>query len=160
MGRPRKVVHSEQVEENSESVSRPTSATSRANRKKRTPINGYRNILSVEGQEPGYHYCWVTGDNVPRFQNADYDFVTHDVVVGDRRVDAESMTGGNVSIPGGNGETLYLMRVLEEFYKEDMQELHSEIDDKERSMKQTLNNKDDGRYGEVDISIRNRVNSR
>lgn len=159
MGRPRKVVQAEQVEDK-DVVQRPTAASGRSGRTKRTPINGYRNILSVEGQEPGYHYCWVTGDNVPRFQNADYEFVTHDVVVGDKRVDAAAVTGGSITIPGGNGETLHLMRVLEEYYKEDMGQLHSEIDEKERSMRQSLNNKDDGRYGEAEVSIRNRVNGR
>ena len=160
-GRPKKIKDVAPVEETLQEAPRPTAAEGRAvGRKKRVPINGYRNILAVEGQEPGYHYCWVTDDNVPRYENADYELVSHDVVVGDRKVNSASMIGGHVSIPGGNGVTLHLMRVLEEFKMEDDAALQADIDEKERSMKQTLNNKDDGKYGGVQISVRNRVNSR
>lgn len=140
-----------------EASPRPTAASGRVGRRKRTPINGYRNILGVEGQEPGYHYCWVVDDSVPRYENADYEFVTHDVVVGDKRINAGSGIGGKVSVPGGNGVTLYLMRVLEEYYKEDFEATQRELDMREQSMKRDLNSKDDGRYGSVQVEINNRT---
>lgn len=156
MGRPRKTEQSEVIAAEGTEVQRPTKASSRIGTRKRVPINGYRDILSITGQEPGWHYCWVELDNVPRYENADYEFVTHDVIVGERKINAASQIGGKISIPGGNGMTLYAMRVLDEYYNEDMESLQSEIDEREASMKQALNSKSDGRYGEVDISVNNR----
>ena len=160
MGRPRKVTQEEVIAVNAQEVDRPTKASSRIGTRKRTPINGYRNILTITGQEPGWHYCWVEGDYVPRYENADYEHVVHDIVVGDRKVNAASCIGGKVSIPGGNGMTLYAMRVLEEYYNEDMESLQAEIDEREASMKRELNSKNDGRYGEVDLSVANKVPKR
>ena len=129
----------------------------RSGRPKRTPINGYRDILKVEGQEPGYHYAWITGDNSFRFENAGYEFVEHDVVVGDKRVNAASQVGSKVSIPGGNGVTLYLMRVPEDIYQEEMELLNNQIDSTEEQMKKNLNSKENGQYGSVTIG-RGKVN--
>lgn len=162
MGRPRKV-STQAIEDHIDAITevvevdRPTKASPRIGTRKRTPINGYRNILSVEGKEPGWHYCWVEGENVPRYENAEYEFVVHDVIVGERKLNAASSIGGKVSIPGGNGMTLYLMRVLEEFYNEDMESLQAEIDERESAMKTELNSKNDGRYGEVELSVKNKA---
>lgn len=153
MGRPRKNTQEEVIEESP----RPTKAAPRIGKRKRTPINGYKNVLSVDGQEPGYHYCWVEQDNVPRYENADYEFVTHDVVVGDRKVNGASQIGGKISIPGGNGMTLYLMRVLEEYYDEDFNALQDEIAEKEASLRRELNSKNDGRYGQVVMEVNNKI---
>lgn len=124
----------------------------RAERPHRTPINGSRSILDVQGQEPGWHYCWVNDEKVPRFENAAYEFVTHDVIVGDKRIDAAGRIGNKVSIPAGNGVTAYLMRILDEYYTEDMEALHADLDEKEQAMYQELNSGSDGRYGEVRIN--------
>lgn len=157
MGRPRKQVVLDNIEEEHiDEVARPTSAVTRSKRKVRTPINGYRNIMGVTGQEPGWHYCWVNDDNVPRHEGAGYEFVTHDVVVGDRKVNAASAIGGKVSLPVGNGVIAYLMRLEQEYYDEDMASYHAEIDENESAMRQNLNSKEDGRYGGVQISVRNR----
>jgi hypothetical protein len=152
MARPRKATQEETIEESP----RPTKASPRNGTRKRTPINGYRNILSIEGQEPGWHYCWVEAENVPKYENADYEFVTHDCVVGDRKINAASQIGGKISIPGGNGMTLYAMRVLEEYYQEDFEAVQNEISEKESAMKRELNSKTDGRYGSVSVEVNNR----
>lgn len=156
MGRPRKLAV-ESIETSAESVERPTAAQPRSRRRARTPINGYRDKLSVKGQEAGFHYCWVTDENVDEFLESDYDFVTHDVIVGTKRVNAGSGIGGHISLPGGNGVTLFLMRVPVEYHQEDMDHYHGNIDESEESMKQALNSKDDGRYGKVEVEVNNKT---
>lgn len=163
-GRPRKViaeqaqanevVQTAQVAQTTE-VSQETktqAAPKRAVRPSRVPINGYRDVLSVEGQEPGWHYSWITDANVARMEMAGFDFVEHDVVVGNRRINAASQIGSKVSIPGGNGVTLFLMRCPDELYDEEMELMHKEIDEKERALIGNLNSNQDGRYGKVEIS--------
>lgn len=120
----------------------------RAGREDRVPIHGSKNILTVEGKEPGFHYCWVTDLNAPRFERASYEFVTHSVVVGDRRVDAAPGIGTKVSIPGGNGVVLYLMRVPMELYLSDMNAEHRKVDQLEATMFETAASTP-GTYGKV-----------
>lgn len=130
------------VEQPRPSVTEPRSGRGR----KRNPINGYRDILKVDGQEAGWHYCWVPDSDVPRYEDADYEHVVHDVVVGHKRINSANAIGGKVNIPGGNGVTLYLMRVPQDIFEEDQANLQAEIDERERTMKAQLTSRDDGRY--------------
>ena len=126
----------------------------RAERPHRTPIHGKKDILGVKGLEAGWHYCWVNDDedgNLDRYSEGGFDFVTHNVVVGDKKVDAASQIGGKVSKAVGNGLTAYLMRCPQEVYEEEMGLLNTEVDERERGMKDSLNSKHDGQYGSVDI---------
>lgn len=150
MAEEAKITQEETTPEVKEVAQRPSSVN-RSGRKKRVPINGYRDVLKVEGQEPGYHYCWVRNDLVEKYQQSDYEFVTHEVKVGHKKINAASQIGSSVTIPGGNGVTLHLMRIPNEYYDEDMEALHQEIDEKEAVMFQQLNSKEGGRYGEVEI---------
>lgn len=120
----------------------------RSGKTDRVPIHGGKNILTVEGQEPGFHYCWVTNDNTPKYERASYEFVTHSVIVGDRRIDAAPGIGTKISIPGGNGVTLYLMRIPTEFYEADMAALHKNVDEMEATMFENEGSAP-GRYGKV-----------
>ena len=129
---------------------RPTSLN-RSERPKRVPINGKRDILTVVGQEKGWHYCWVNEDKVPRFQMSNYEFVDHDCVVGDRKIDAAARIGGKISKAVGNGMTAYLMRITQEEHDEDVALELKEIKDRENAMKRELNSSADGRYGKVEI---------
>jgi hypothetical protein len=131
------------------------STLNRSDRPTRLPITGFRNKLTVEGQEAGFHYCWVRDDLIARFERAEYSFVTHDVIVGDVHI-ASSAIGGKVSVPGGNGVTLFLMRVPQELYDGDMQELADDIDEKELDMYRQLNSSKDGQYGKVEIDVKSR----
>ena len=133
-------------------VDRP-SEVNRSERPKRTPIHGTRDILSVKGLLPGRHYLWVNDDggNVDRHLGARYAFTEHDVIVGDKKINAASQVGGRISIAAGNGVTAYLMWCTDEDYQEELDLLHAEVDERERSMKEALNSKNDGRYGQVDI---------
>ena len=128
------------------------STVNRSDRPKRVPINGIRDILSVQGKEPGWHYCWVPDHMTSRYEAGGYEFVTHEVIVGDRRINAGSQIGSKVSVPVGNGSTGFLMRCLEEVYLEEKAHIASEADQQEKAMRDSA--KESGRYG--DISIGNR----
>lgn len=133
---------------------KPSVELNRTGRPTRMPITGLRNKLTVEGQEPGYHYAWIRDDFVGTAERAWYEFVTHDVIVGDGQMRA---IGGKISIPGGNGVTLFLMRVLEEYYKSDMDEQQAEIEAKEADLFRNLNSGVDGRYGKVDHKVGSKI---
>lgn len=125
------------------------STVNRSDRPKRVPINGLRDILSVKGKEDGYHYCWVTDAYVAKYELAGYDYVTHEVVVGDRRINAGAQIGAKVSMPVGNGTTGYLMRCPQEVYEEERSYVESLTDEQESAMRDA--SKESGRYGEVRI---------
>lgn len=129
---------------------RPTSLE-RSERPKRVPINGRRDILTVIGQEKGWHYCWVNEDQVPRYQNSGYEFVTHACQIGDRKVNAAASIGEHHTKAVGNGVTGHLMRCAQEDFEADEREEQAEIKAREDSMKRELNSSQDGRYGKVDI---------
>ena len=127
------------------------SSLNRSERPKRVPINGLRDKLTVVGQEEGWHYCWINEDKVPRYQAGNYEFVTHDCIIGDRKVDNSTMIGGKHAMPVGNGMTAYLMRCPQEEYDEDRKAELAEIKERENAMKKSLNSSADGRYGKVEI---------
>jgi len=127
------------------------STINRSGRPKRVAIHGLRDKLVVHGEEPGWHYCLVNDENVSLYQAAGYEHVTHEVQIGDRHIDAAQDVGGNVSLPVGNNVTGYLMRCLEEDYKEEMKLVDDETNAKEQALFQSLNSKEDGKYGEVRV---------
>ena len=130
--------------------SRP-SKINRSGRNVRTPIHGNRDKLVVHGGETGWHYCMVNEENVPLYTAAGYEHVTHEVQIGDRHIDASQEVGGKVSMKVGNGVTGYLMRCTEEVYQEEMRLVDTETNEKEQSLFKSLNSKEDGKYGKVDI---------
>ena len=127
------------------------STLNRSERPQRVPINGLRDKIAVRGQEPGWHYCWVNEDNVDSYLLGGYEFVTHEVRVGDRKIDNASMIGGKVATKAGNGITAFLMRCPQEIYEEEMALVQERTDDTEQSLRANLNSGADGRYGKVEI---------
>jgi len=134
-----------------EKVEDRPSKLNRSDRPQRVPINGLRDKLSITGQEPGFHYCIVNDYNVETYALGGYEFVSHDVKIGDRSINAAAMEGGKVSLPVGNGVTGFVMRIPQEYYDEDRAAEQADLDDKDRALRQNLNSKDDGRYGKVEI---------
>lgn len=128
------------------------SKLNRSERPQHSKINGTRDKLSIIGQEPGYHYVIVNDYNVDAYLLGSYDFVTHDLKIGDRTVNSAQCEGGKASIPVGNGVTGFVMRIPDEWYQEDRAEEQRDLDEKEGAMRQELNSKNDGRYGKVEIS--------
>ncbi len=141
-------------------VTEEVKTLNRADRPNRVGINGKRDILNVKGQEAGWHYCWVNEDQVPRYQDGAYEFVTHEVTIGDRKVDAASSIGGKISKAVGNGVTAYLMRVPDEYFKEDMDSIQKEVDASEEAMYAELNSRKPGHYGKVEMDIGSRRRAR
>lgn len=75
---------------------------------------------------PGYHLHWIREQNIPRAQEAGYEFVrTAEVSVNHRNVSVPSEVGSTadlsdrVSVQYG-GDTLYLLKLEESLYQEDM----------------------------------------
>jgi len=130
----------------------------RAERPTRIPIHGRRGVLDVYGQEEGYHYFWAndlvngTDDNIDKYLDAGYEFVTHSVTVGHRRVNDASGMGAKVSKAVGNGVTAYLLRCPMEVYHEELALMNKAAMDPVREMKASLNKKEEGKYGSVVIS--------
>jgi hypothetical protein len=127
------------------------SKINRSGRPKRVPIHGLRDKLVVHGQEPGWHYCLVNEDKCPLYESAGYEFVSHEVQIGDRQIDVAQEVGGKVSLKVGNNLTGYLMRCTEEDYEEEMRLVDEETNSKESALFQSLNSKEDGKYGEVRV---------
>lgn len=131
-------------------MSRPTSASAPV-RVKRTPI-GQRNILSVSGKEPGYAYRIVndSGDRIQQFLDAGYELVdAADVRVGDKRINNASPEGTKAQVSVGKGDKAFLMRIKDEWYKEDQTTKQAQVDALEQTIKNTAGVAD---YGKVDVT--------
>lgn len=131
---------------------RMEATSNRENKRERVPIGEPRGRLTVEGQEPGFHYAFINDYNVDHAQDSGYEFVTHNVKIGQRHVNrpANSDNSYKVSVPAGGGVTAFLMRIPQEFYEEDMKRMSAKVDITEQSMrKQSGSN---GLEGSVKIS--------
>lgn len=119
--------------------------------KRRTPING-RNVLTVEGKEPGYVYRFVNdaGDRVQQFLDAGYELVDAKAVrVGDKRVNSSAGEGSKAQVSVGAGDKAMLMRIREEWYKEDQLAKQEHVNQLENTIKQNAGKAD---YGKVTIN--------
>ena len=118
----------------------------------RTPLAN-RSVLGIKGKEPGYVYRIVndTGDRIASFQEQGYEIVTDSsITIGDRRVGRASADGSPVQVAVGNGIDGYLMRIKEEYYKEDQAYKEQKLAELEQSMKKEANEIAD--YGRLKIS--------
>src|SRR6188768_1396408 len=95
--------------------SRPARGEIRAERPKRVPINGDRDILAVYGIKPDMHPCWVNFDMVQRFLNAGYTFVDYDVTFGSYHVNQGNSVGARYARDVGQGVTAFLMEIPIEY---------------------------------------------
>ena len=124
----------------------------KAQRPQRTPLAN-RSVLGIKGKEPGYVYRIVndTGDRIASFQEQGYEIVTDSsITIGDRRVGRASADGSPVQVAVGNGIDGYLMRIKEEYYKEDQAYKEQKLAELEQSMKKEANEIAD--YGGLKIS--------
>lgn len=130
-----------------------TPNTSASARPRRTPV-GQRNVLTIEGKEPGYVYRVVNdaGDRVAQFLDAGYELVdARNVRVGDKRVEQTSAEGSKAQVAVGGGQKAVVMRIKDEYYKEDQAAKQAHVDRLEESIKQQISSgKAD--YGKVTIS--------
>lgn len=116
-------------------------------RKERTPVSGTRNVLTVKGKEPGFHYRIVNdvGDRVEMFKEGGYEVVTHAVKFGDRRLSASGPLGASAITSVGGGVKGVLMRIPQEWYDEDQQGKEERLLESEAAMS------GDADYGTVSI---------
>jgi len=123
-------------------VAEATEATqSTETRPERIPVSGQRDILTVRGKDPAYVYRWVkdeheNGQRMLKFKDAGYEFVINgdSVSVGQNHVYKSENVGSLIRVPAGQGEFLYLMKQLKEFYEEDQAVKQSEILDTENQI--------------------------
>jgi hypothetical protein len=120
-------------------------------RVKRTPV-GVRNVLSVKGLDPDFHYRIVNddADRIQQFLDAGYELVPADAVtVGDKRINAPAPEGSVRQVSVGGGQKAFVMRIPNEFYEEDQKAKLREVDSVEAATKQKALN---GTYGTLEIS--------
>lgn len=121
--------------------------------KRRTPIVGGRNVLTVQGKEPGFQYRIVNddGDRVSQFESQGYEIVKDsNIKVGDRRVANPSQSGAPIEVSVGGGKKAFVMRIPNEFYEEDQAAKQAYVDETEKGMKDDMKKVSD--YGKVTIS--------
>ncbi len=120
-------------------------------RVKRVPI-GTRNILTVDGKDPAFHYRIIndTGDRVQEFVDAGYELVdAKSVRIGDKRLNQASTEGSISQISVGQGDKGYLVRIKKEWYEEDQRSKQTKVQAIEDATKQKALN---GTYGKLDIT--------
>ena len=118
--------------------------------RKRIPVGGPRNILTVADQDPNYVYRWVNSSlpgRLKRFEEGGYEIVPNaEVTIGDNVVDKGSMLGSATTRSGGGAVVLVLMRIPREWYEEDQAAKQAEIDDLEASMIEEVHKDRYGNY--------------
>lgn len=125
-------------------------------RVRRSPL-ARRNVLTVEGKEPGYVYRVVndTEDRVQGFKELGYDVVmAKEVSVGDKRVDMPTSEGAVKRVSVGGGKHGVVMRQKQDFYEEDQQAKLDYVNETERVTKEKALGGSD--YGKLDRNFSNK----
>lgn len=110
--------------------------TKNVQRKKRIPVSGPRDILTISDKDPNYAYRWVKDlpGRVQRFLEGGWEFVNHEAQMGQKTVDSGSRLGSALTRQDG-GFTLVAMRIPLEWYNEDQQAKQDAIDALEDSLR-------------------------
>ena len=109
----------------------------RAPRTTRVPVTE-RNILSVKGREPGWHYRIVNdqGDRIQQLMDAGYELVeAESVQVGDKRITSVAPEGSKAQVSVGGGVKAFVMRQKQEWYDEDQAAKQARVNKLEESIK-------------------------
>ncbi len=124
--------------------------TERAERPKRVPVGGPRNILTVAQKDPNYVYRWVNDvpGRIAAFKEGGYEVVTSDNEVGDKTVDRGSKLGSAITKSVGGQITAVLMRIPKEWYDEDQAAKQKDVDILEATMRDQSQR---GDYGSVKV---------
>lgn len=122
-------------------MTRQTTPMAASARPHRTPLS-QRNRLSIRNREPGYQYRIVNTnlekdpDRVQGFLDMGYEIVPAEAAgaTGDKRVDNPSPLGSSSQLSVGQGTKAVVMRIRDDWYKEDQAEKQANIDRSEQSM--------------------------
>lgn len=121
-------------------------------RPRRTPI-ARRNRLEIQNKEQGYVYRIVNDvdDRIPLLQEQGYEVVPDARVgaTGNRRIDNTSALGSSSSISVGQGTKAVVMRIREDWFKEDQQTKQQLVDESEQTMKRPKAD-----YGEIKRTVK------
>ena len=120
---------------------------------RRANVNGQRNVLTVQGKEPGFQYRIVndTGDRISQFKEMGYELVQdNNIQVGDRRIMSPTKEGSPVKVSVGNDTQAYVMRIKDEWYEEDKVAKAEHIKETERGMLREAKQKSD--FGDIRLS--------
>ena len=124
----------------------------KVNRPRRTSINGARLRTEIRNKEAGFKYRLVNDidDRVQDFIDRGYEIVTDtNVSVGDKRVANPSAEGSPIKVSVGNGVQGYVMRIKEEWWKEDHDAKNKLINEREEQINRDA--KVNNFYGKVEI---------
>lgn len=122
-----------------------------AGRVRRSPV-GQRNVLTVAGKEAGYEYRFVndSGDRVQEFLDNGWEIVkSNSVRVGDKRLGNTSTEGTPAKASVGGGMHAYVLRIREDWYKEDQAAKQAQVNATEAATREEAL---DGTYGKLEIS--------
>jgi hypothetical protein len=121
-------------------------------RPSRTPL-GKRDRLSIKNKEDGYAYRIVNDidDRVEHLQSLGYEVCSKEQVgaIGNKRVDNTSSVGSTAHFSVGQGTKAVVMRIREDWHKEDQRNKLAAIDEVESTMKSDARKAAD--YGKLEI---------
>lgn len=113
---------------------------------------GVRNVLTVKGKDPEFHYRFVN-DESDRVQTLmDLGYVIEDssaVRIGDKRVGTASPEGSKAQVVLGRGQKGFLMKQRQVWFEEDQATKQEQVNQSEAATKQEALNGAD--YGKLQI---------
>ena len=123
----------------------------RTKRPKRIPL-GTRNVLTAPKRE-GYTRRFVNDqkNRIKDFEAAGYSIVREDIDIGDAKAGKGKKIGSVVGKPVGGDNSVVLMEIKDEWYKEDQKAKQDKILTGENDMKQQLNSNKPGTFGGAEI---------
>lgn len=108
--------------------------------------------IATGALEPGFQYRFVNdvGSRIENFKAAGYEFVVDDnLAVGDSRVFDPSSQGSAKVVTSNDGTKSYLMRIKDEWYKEDQAAKQNRVNELEQAIKTP--NSQGADYGSVNL---------
>ena len=124
----------------------------RTERKKRPPINGKGDVLSLSGLDDNYQYRVFNDKGTRIAQHQDYGWevvAADDVTIGTRNDVSTAGTAAAVTVDSNDGTQGIVMRIRKDWYDEDQTAKQAKIAETEKAI--TGENNENGNYGKVSI---------
>lgn len=142
-------------------VGRPSASESRTEGRpqRRASVGGYRDKLTVHGQDPEYSYRWILSTSsdsgrILQLRERGYEFASSkDHTVGETNVYTTKDGSSLIRVPASKeGDFLYLMRIKKQWYEEDQEEKARRIlDEHEAVRKYSSQEGAGGVYGKFEL---------